>query len=52
MPSTIDSPIIDRKDWAAVQQLIAEFQAKERIAEQSAVAILIGGIIDMVLTPS
>jgi hypothetical protein len=32
VPKTIDPPIIDRKDWAAVQELITEVQQAERYA--------------------
>lgn len=39
VPNPIEPPIIDRRDWAAVQELIAEVQAKERVAQQYAVAI-------------
>ena len=39
MPKTIDPTIIDRKDWAAVQELITEVQEKERMAEKYAAGI-------------
>jgi hypothetical protein len=37
--NTIDPTIIDRRDWAAVQELIAEVQEAERIARKYASAI-------------
>ena len=39
MPNTIDTPIIDPRDWAAVQELIAEVQERERMTQKYAAAI-------------
>jgi hypothetical protein len=39
VPNTLDPPVIDRKDWAALQELIAEVQQTERLARKYATSI-------------